>query len=156
MNINFSTYASMLAWPNPNDGDMGIIDLINKTYTYNAVAEKWLCPDQDKNVNVTKSAADGATEWAPTIDVNEYTTLNNISSSMTSLIISMGALPDSYYSYEYKFRFTTPATLGLTTFSVLDSSGVAVTWLGSAPALVGGKTYEISVVGNLAIIGASV
>lgn len=24
MNINFSTYASMLAWPNPNDGDMGI------------------------------------------------------------------------------------------------------------------------------------
>jgi len=31
-----------------------------------------------------------------------------------------------------------------------------VTWLGTAPALVGGKTYEISVVNGCAVIGGSV
>jgi hypothetical protein len=153
MIINFNTYNDMQAWPNPVNGDIGIISSIAKSYTYDSTFGKWLEPVQYKYMNVTKSVDDGATEWAPSIDVNEYTTLNNISSSMTSLIISMGDLPDSYYSYEYKFRFTTPSTLGLTTFSVLDFNGVAVKWLGSAPTLLGGKTYEVSVVGDLAIIG---
>ena len=156
MNINFSTYEAMLAWPNPQDGDMGIIDLINKTYTYNSTVESWLNACQDKNVNTTKSAPDGATSWSPTIVVNEYTTLGNISSSMTSLVISMGDLPDVWYSYEYKFKFTTPLTLGITTFSVLDSNGDSVTWLNSAPSLVANKTYEVSIIENLGIIAGSV
>jgi len=107
-------------------------------------------------INVTKLATEGATSWTPIIAINEYTTLGNISSAMTSLVVSMDTLPDNDYYYEYKFKFTTPETLGITTFSVLDPSGSPVVWLGSAPSLTAGKTYEASVVGNLAVIGASV
>jgi hypothetical protein len=146
----------MISWPNPNNGDMGIIDLTNKIYTYNSTVSAWLNTCEDKKVNVTKLAPDEATSWNPTINVNEYTTLENISSIMTSLVISMDNLPDSWYSYEYRFKFTTPSTLGITVFSVLDSNGDSVTWLNSAPSLVANKTYEVSIIGNLGIIAGSV
>lgn len=113
-------------------------------------------PEENRIINVTKLAAEGATSWDPIIAVNEYTTLGNISSDMTSLVVSMDTLPDNDYYYEYKFKFTTPETLGITTFSVLDPSGSPVMWLGSAPSLTAGKTYEVSVVGNLAVFGESV
>ena len=113
-------------------------------------------PEENKIINVTKLAPEGATSWAPIIAINEYTTLGNISSAMTSLVVSMDTLPDNDYYYEYKFKFTTPETLGITTFSVLAPSGSPVVWLGSAPSLTAGKTYEVSVVGNLAVFGESV
>lgn len=94
--------------------------------------------------------------WAPTVAPEEFTVLGNITSSMTSLVINLSAPPDSFYCYEYKFRFTTPSVLGITTFSILDHNSSAVNWLGTAPSLLGGKTYEVSVVDGYAVIGESV
>ena len=105
---------------------------------------------------IAKRADDGTVAWTPTIGFNEYTFLENITSAMTSLIITCGEMPDNVYEYEFRFRFTTPAILGITTFQVKDSNGNPVTWIGTAPSLVGGKTYEVSVVKDLAIIGVSV
>lgn len=156
MIINFNTYNDMISWPNPNANDVGIVRTLQKAYTYNNSVQQWLCPVQDKSEIASKLAPDGATEYAPTIGFNEYTFIENITSAMTSLIITCAEMPDNVYEYEFRFRFTTPATLGITTFQVKDSNLQNVVWLGSEPALVGGKTYEVSVVKDLAIIGVSV
>jgi len=94
--------------------------------------------------------------WAPIVNPEEFTVLGNITSSMTSLVITLSAPPDSVYCYEYNFRFTTPSVLGITTFSILDHNSTAVNWLGNTPSLLGGKTYEVSVVDGYAVIGESV
>lgn len=107
-------------------------------------------------VITSKRAPDDAVTWTPTIGFNEYTFLENITSAMTSLIITCGEMPENVYEYEFMFRFTTPATLGITTFQVKDSNRQNVVWIGASPSLVGGKTYEVSVVKDLAIIGVSV
>lgn len=173
--------------------------------------------------------------------------IGSIDSSVVTLLFILETLPDVYYEYEYRTRFITPETLGITTFKVagpgneivavgntlnskvikfsaaqlnhiyatladqtivtatasisyvtatstlsvgaetfvLDGSatedvyfvcssafGVVtaigasesdvptlyqdVTWIGLDPDLVGGKTYEISVVSGCAVIGGSV
>lgn len=156
MIINFNTYNDMLAWPNPSANDVGIVRALQKSYIYNNSVQQWVCLVQDKAVITAKRAPDDAVTWTPTIGFNEYTFLENITSAMTSLIITCGEMPDNYYEYEFRFRFTTPATLGITTFQVKDSNRQNVVWLGTAPSLVGGKTYEVSVVKDLAIIGVSV
>ena len=156
MIINFNTYNDMLNWPNPQHNDIGIVTVLQKSYTYNGTIQQWLCHAQDRCIETTQVAPTGATEWAPTINVNEFTHLTNISSDMTSLIITMGAIPDPLYYYEFRFNFETPSTLNLATFQVKDSNGTLVNWLGSAPSLVGGKTYEVSVAKNLAVIVGSV
>ena len=104
-----------------------------------------LTPGIDENIS-----------WAPTVNPEEFTVLGNITSVMTSLVINLSAPPDSLYCYEYNFRFTTPAVLGITTFSILDHNSTAVSWIGNTPSLRGGKTYEVSVVEGIAVIGASV
>ena len=156
MIINFNTYSDMLAWPNPQPNDVGIVHTLQKAYTYVNTSQRWLCHVQDKSVMTIKRADDGAVSFAPTIGFNEYTWIENITSAMTSLIITCAAMPDNFYEYEFRFRFTTPETLGITTFQVKDSNRQNVVWIGTAPALVGGKTYEVSVVKDLAIIGVSV
>lgn len=156
MIINFNTYSDMIAWPNPQPNDVGIVHTLQKAYTYVNRSQRWLCHVQDKPVMTIKRADDGAVSFAPTIGFNEYTWIENITSAMTSLIITCAEMPDNYYEYEFSFRFTTPATLGITTFQVKDSNRQNVVWIGTAPALVGGKTYEVSVVKDLAIIGVSV
>ena len=156
MIINFNTYNDMLAWPNPNPNDIGIVRVLQKSYIYNNSVQQWLCYVQDKAAITAKRADDGTVTWAPTIGFNEYTFLENITSAMTSLIITCGEMPDNVYEYEFRFRFTTPATLGITTFQVKDSNRQNVVWIGASPSLVGGKTYEVSVVKDLAIIGVSV
>ena len=75
---------------------------------------------------------------------------------MTSLVITLNAPPDFIYCYEYSFRFVTPSVLGITTFSILDHTSTPVNWIGDAPSLLGGKTYEVSVVEGYAVIGESV
>ena len=109
------------------------------------ITKRLLTPGIDENIS-----------WAPTIKTEEFTVLENITSDMTSLVITLSAPPDSIYCYEYSFRIITPAVSGITTFSILDHNGTAVNWLGYTPALVGGKTYEVSVVDGLAVIGESV
>lgn len=156
MIINFNTYNDMISWPNPNANDVGIVRTLQKAYTYVNTSQRWVCPVQNKSDMTIKRADDGAVSFAPTIGFNEYTWIENITSAMTSLIITCAEMPDNYYEYEFRFRFTTPATLGITTFQVKDSNLQNVVWLGSEPALVGGKTYEVSVVKDLAIIGVSV
>ena len=156
MIINFNTYADMLAWPNPQPNDVGIVRNLQKAYAFVNTSQRWVCHVQDKYINIAKRVPDEATEYAPTIEFNEYAFIENITSAMTSLIITCGEMPDNYYEYEFKFRFTTPSTLGITTFQVKDSNHQNVAWMGTAPSLVGGKTYEVSVVRDLAIIGVSV
>lgn len=156
MIINFNTYEDMQAWPNSQPNDVGIVRNLQKAYTYVNTSQRWVCHVQDKYINIAKRVPDEATEYAPTIGFNEYTFIENITSAMTSLIITCAAMPDNFYEYEFRFRFTTPSTLGITTFQVKDSNQQSVVWMGTAPSLVGGKTYEVSVVRDLAIIGVSV
>lgn len=152
MIINFNTYDEMIAWTNPAHNDIGIVKVLQKSYTYNGTIQLWLCPVQDKCVHITQTIPTGATTWAPTIAINEYTYLSGLTSDVTSLIVSMAELPDTWYEYEFRFKFDTPSTLGITTFQVKDSNGTDVTWMGSSPSLVASKTYEVSVIKNLAVI----
>jgi len=156
MIINFNTYADMLAWPNPVNGTIGVITSIAKSYIYDSDFSKWLTENDSKVEYVTQNCLDSITEFAPSIQPNSYTTLTNIHSAITSLIIHCATLVDTKYAYIYQCKFTTPATLAITTFSILDADGVAVTWMGSAPSLKASKTYEISILNKLAVITESV
>lgn len=156
MIINFNTYNDMLAWPNPTNGDIGVINSRAKSYTYDSTQDKWLSENDDKVRYVTTRCADSVTEFAPSLQPNCYTTLDNIHSLVTSLIIGCAELPDTKYVYIFQCKFTTPATLGITTFSVLNFDGTSVTWMGTAPSLKASKTYEISILNKIAIISESV
>ena len=156
MIIHFNTYSDMIAWPNPVNGTIGVITSIAKSYIYDSDFSKWLTENDSKVEYVTQNCIDTITEFAPVIQPNSYTTLTNIHSAITSLIIHCAALVDTKYAYIYQCKFTTPATLAITTFSILDADGVEVTWMGSAPSLKANKTYEISVVNGCAVIGVSV
>jgi hypothetical protein len=146
----------MQAWPNPENDDIGIINSIAKSYTYDSVFGKWLTPNDDKVLFVTQNCADDVTSFSPSIEPNCYTTLGNIHSLITSLVINCVTPTDTKYAYSYKCKFTTPVTLGITAFSVLDDIGATVTWMGSAPSLKASKTYYISILNKLAIIAESV
>lgn len=111
---------------------------------------------QNKKIKQTISAPNEATEWNPTIEVNNYVTLDNITSSMTSLIIKLSSIPDNTYMYEHSITFTTPETLGIVTFSVIDYYNNPIRWIGESPSLEANKTYEISVVNGIGVIGSVV
>lgn len=157
MIINFKSYEEMLAKPNVSDGDVGVIASTGESYEYKASGQEWVRRNQKRRTKLLLTP--GINEnisWAPTVTTEEFTVLGNITSDMTSLVITLSAPPDSFYCYEYKFRFTTPSVLGITTFSILDHNSTAVNWLGNTPLLLGGKTYEVSVVDGLAVIGESI
>jgi len=157
MIINFKSYEEMAAKPNASDGDVGVIASTGESYEYKASEQKWVCRHQkSRTKRVLTPETNETTSWAPTVNPEEFTVLGNITSDMTSLVITLSAPPDSFYCYEYSFRFTTPPVLGITTFSILDHNSTAVNWLGNAPSLLGGKTYEVSVVDGYAVIGESV
>jgi hypothetical protein len=156
MIINFKSYEEMIAKPNASDGDVGVITSTGKSYVYKASEQQWVSRNQKSRTKRLLTPGTGENiSWAPTVDPEEFTVLGNITSDMTSLVITLSAPPDSFYCYEYSFRFTTPSILGITTFSILDHNSTAVNWQGYAPSLLGGKTYEVSVVDGLAVIGES-
>jgi hypothetical protein len=157
MIINFKSYEEMVAKPNASDGDVGVIASTGESYEYKESKQQWVSRNQKSRTKRLLTPGTGEDiSWAPTVAPEEFTVLGNITSSMTSLVINLSAPPDSVYCYEYNFRFTTPSVLGITTFSILDHNSTAVNWQGYAPSLLGGKTYEVSVVDGLAVIGESV
>lgn len=157
MIINFKSYEEMLAKTNVSDGDIGVIASTRESYEYKESEQEWICRNQKRctKLLLTPGTNENVT-WTPTVNPEEFTVLGNITSDMTSLVITLSAPPDSFCCYEYIFRFTTPSVLGITTFSIHDHNSTAVNWLGNTPSLLGGKTYEVSVVDGLAVIGESV
>src|SRR5574344_84228 len=154
MIINFKSYEEMLAKPNVSDGDVGVIASTGESYEYKTSEQVWIRRSQKRcNKTLLTPGINENISWAPTVNPEEFTVLGNITSVMTSLVINLSAPPDSLYCYEYNFRFTTPAALGITTFSVLDHNSTAVSWIGNTPSLLGGSTYEVSVVDSIAVIG---
>lgn len=70
-------------------------------------------------------------------------------SAISTLTISLNAYTQDGMYHEYMFEFKSPSSSG-TTLSLPSS----ITWLGgSAPTINAGKTYQVSIVNNLAVIG---
>lgn len=69
--------------------------------------------------------------------------------AMSSLTITLNSYTEDGLYHEYMFQFTSPSGSG-TTLSLPSS----ITWIGgSAPTIKASKTYQVSIVNNLAVIG---
>lgn len=110
--------------------------------TKNKIDSSVLAGKQDKTAIVTET--EGSASYA--ISPNVLTKLGTLASSVTlSLDISKEV---SGVTNIYDIIFTTPAAAP----SITWPEGIS--WIGSsAPAIAGGKTYEVSIMDNLATYG---
>lgn len=110
--------------------------------TTSAVANK---ADKYKTQNVTSavSSASGSYSFQP----NTYYVIDQIS-GITTFTFSFATPSDTSIVNEYYIQFTTPAA------GVALSLPSSIKWLnGETPNIQGGKTYQLNVINNLAVIG---
>ena len=101
-----------------------------------------LAGKQDKTTIVTET--EGLASYA--ISPNVLTKLGTLASSVTLSLDT--ASEEAGVANVYEFVFTTPADAP----SITWPEGIS--WIGgSAPAIAGGKTYEVSIMDNLATYG---
>lgn len=117
MIINFNTYDEMNNWPNPTNEDIGIVKVLAKSYTYDSTQGKWISTNEDKCLIKEVSVSD-TSSVIQKLSANSYSIYSGITSTCTKLGFVLEDLPDTKYLYEYKCKFTTPATLGITVFSI--------------------------------------
>lgn len=110
--------------------------------TTSAVANK---ADKYKTQNVTSvvSSASGSYSFQP----NTYYVIDQLS-GITTFTFSFATPSDTSIVNEYYIQFTTPAA------GVALSLPSSIKWLnGETPTIQGGKTYQLNVINNLAVIG---
>lgn len=90
---------------------------------------------------------------AATAIISYVKSTHTLSVGSEIIILDGAATEDAYFVCSATFGVVT--AIGAMEFDV-PTLYRDVTWLGTAPALVGGKTYEISVVNGCAVIGGSV
>ena len=110
--------------------------------TTSAVANK---ADKYKTQNVTSavSSASGSYSFQP----NTYYVIDQLS-GITTFTFSFATPSDTSIVNEYYIQFTTPAA------GVALSLPSSIKWInGETPIIQGGKTYQLNVINNLAVIG---
>lgn len=114
----------------------------NGSITKNKIDSSVLAAKQDKTTIVTKT--EGSASYA--ISPNVLTKLGTLASSVTLSLDT--SKEEAGVSNVYDIIFATPANAPSITWPV------GITWIGgSAPAIAGGKTYEVSIMDNLATYG---
>lgn len=114
----------------------------NGSITKNKIDSSVLAAKQDKTSIVTET--EGSASYA--ISPNVLTKLGTLASSVTLSLDT--ASEEAGVANVYDIVFTTPAAAP----SITWPEGIS--WIGgSAPAIAGGKTYEVSIMDNLATYG---
>lgn len=114
----------------------------NGSITQEKIDASVLASKQDKTTIVTKT--EGSASYA--ISPNVLTKLGTLASSVTLSLDT--ASEEAGVSNVYDIIFSTPAAAP----SITWPEGIS--WIGgSAPAIAGGKTYEVSIMDNLATYG---
>lgn len=110
--------------------------------TKNKIDSSVLAGKADKTLIVTETEGNSSYSIAP----NKLTRLGTLASAVTlSLDTASG---EAGVANVYEFIFSTPAAAP----SITWPEGIS--WIGgSAPAIAGGKTYEVSIMDNLATYG---
>jgi len=117
MIIDFDSYNDMINFPVTENETIGYIKNTAKIYTYDSIRGKWITSNEDKCLIKEVSVSDSSSVIQK-LSANSYSIYSGITSTCTKLGFVLEDLPDTKYLYEYKCKFTTPATLGITVFSI--------------------------------------
>ena len=114
----------------------------NASITKEKIESSVLAEKQDKTTIVTETEGNASYAISP----NKLTKLGTLASSVTLSLDT--SKEEAGVSNVYDIVFTTPAAAP----SITWPEGIS--WVGgSAPAIAGGKTYEVSIMDNLATYG---
>ena len=107
----------------PDVSVSGVTD--GQALVYEASTGLWIKKNISTIINVITAPSE-TIKFSPIANAGEYTKLENILSTITTFIISLGPLPDTTNAYNYSIQFSTPETLGITAFNVVGPGNASV------------------------------
>jgi len=117
MIMDFDSYEDMINFPVTEDETIGYIKNTAKIYTYDSTRGTWITSNDDKCL-IKEITVGDTTSVIQKLSANSYSIYSGITATCTKLGFVLEELPDTKYLYEYKCKFTTPATLNITVFSI--------------------------------------